>query len=323
MTKEQLADLTAKYLDGTATAEEKEVLEQWYYSFGGTELVVELPAGEDECALGSRMKERIDQLNAQRNRPGRVYMQMRRYRMIAVIFLVITAALLSVFFGSRQVYNAQHQPRFVVLKDGSKVWLNAATKLVYTDFPFIRERRLTLTGEAYFDVAGDPDKPFIIQSGNMITQVLGTAFNIRAYPDEPFAITVTKGKIKLEDRQRRTITFLTPNKQVRYENQLPPVLTVVKGDAAYAWTKGQLEFYDQSFGEIARTINRKYNVNVIFANQSLEECMITASFEKETPVLRVIDLLCKINNASYTFSADSSVITLEGKGCGGNIISIK
>jgi ferric-dicitrate binding protein FerR (iron transport regulator) len=323
MTKEQLADLTAKYLGGTATAEEKEVLEQWYYSFGGTELVVELPAGEDEYVLGSRMKERIDQLNAQSNRPKRLYMQIRRYRMIAVIFLVITAALLSVFFSSRQVYNAQQQPRFVVLKDGSKVWLNAATKLVYTDFPFIGERRLTLTGEAYFDVASDPDKPFIIRSGNMITQVLGTAFNIRAYPDEPFAITVTKGKIKLEDRQRKTITFLTPNKQVRYENRQPPVLTVVKGDAAYAWTKGQLEFYDQSFGEIARTINRKYNVNVIFANQSLEECMITASFEKETPVLRVIDLLCKINNASYTFSADSSVITLEGKGCGGNIISIK
>lgn len=323
MTKEQLADLTAKYLGGTATAAEKKMLEQWYYSFDGSELVVELPAGEDEYTLGGRMKKRIDQLNEQEDRPGGFYMQMKRFRMVAVIFLVITAALLSVFFSSRHVYNAQHQPRFVVLKDGSKVWLNAATKLVYTDFPFIGERRLTLRGEAYFDVAGNPDKPFIIQSGNMITQVLGTAFNIKAYPDEPFSITVTKGKIKLEDRQTKTITFLTPNKQVRYENQQPPVLTVVKGDAAYAWTKGQLEFYDQSFGEIARTISRKYNVNVIFANQSLEECMITASFEKETPVLRVIDLLCKINNASYTFSADSSVITLEGKGCGGNIISIK
>ncbi|PWV51890.1 FecR family protein [Chitinophaga sp. S165] len=323
MTKEQLADLTAKYLDGTATAEERKMLEQWYYSFDETELVVELPAGEDEYVLGSRLKARIDQLNEQDSRRGRIYIQIKRFRMVAVLFLVITAALLSVFFSSRQVYNAQHQPRFVVLRDGSKVWLNAATKLVYTDYPFIGERGLTLTGEAYFDVASDPDKPFIIRSGNMITQVLGTAFNIKAYPDEPFAITVTKGKIKLEDRQTKTITFLTPNKQVRYEKQQPSVVTVIKGEAAYAWTKGQLEFYDQSFGEIARTINRKYNVNVIFANQSLEECMITASFEKETPVLRVIDLLCRINNASYTFNADSSVITVEGKGCGGNIISIK
>lgn len=315
MTKEQLTDLTAKYLDGTATATERKLLEQWYYSFEGGELVVELPEGEEEAELESRMKARIDELNAQESRRKRIFMKIRPYRMVAAVFLVFAAALLSVFFSGRQVYNAQRQPRFVVLKDGSRVWLNSATRLVYTDFPFIGERRLNLTGEAYFDVASDPEKPFIIQSGNMVTQVLGTAFNIKAYPNEPFSITVTKGKIKLEDKKTRTVTFLTPNKQVKYADQRPPVLVAVKADMAYSWTKGQLEFYDQSFEEIARTINRKYNVNIVFANKSLEQCMITATFEKESSVSRVIELLCKINNASYAFSADSSTITLDGKGC--------
>lgn len=315
MTKEQLTDLTAKYLDGSATAAERKILEQWYYSFEGGEMVVELPEGEDEEALESRMKAKIDELNARAGRRKRILMQVRPFRMVAAVFLVLTAALLSVFFSGRQVYNAQRQPRFVVLKDGSRVWLNSATRLVYTDFPFMGERRLSLTGEAYFDVASDPDKPFIIQSGNMVTQVLGTAFNIKAYPGEPFAVTVTKGKIKLEDKTTKIVTFLTPNKQVKYANQQSPVLVAVKADMAYSWTKGQLAFYDQSFEEIARTINRKYNVNIVFANKSLEQCMITATFEKESPVSRVIDLLCKINNATYTFSADSSTITLEGKGC--------
>jgi len=315
MTKEQLTDLTARYLDGTATATERKLLEQWYYSFEGRELVVELPEGEEEDELAGRMKAKIDELKAAESRRKRIFMQVRPYRAAAAIFLVVTAALLSVFFSSRQVYNAQQQPRFVVLKDGSKVWLNSATKLVYTDFPFMGERRLSLTGEAYFDVARDPDKPFIIQSGNMETQVLGTAFNIKAYPGEPFAITVTNGKIKLEDKKTKTVTFLTPNKQVKYANQQPPVLVAVKADMAYAWTKGQLEFYDQSFAEIARTINRKYNVNIVFANKSLEQCMITATFEKESSVSRVMELLCKINNATYTFSADSSTITLDGRGC--------
>lgn len=315
MTKEQLADLTAKYLDGSATAAERKILEQWYYSFEGGEMVVELPEGEDEAALESRMKAKIDELNARADSRKRILMRVRPFRMAAAVFLVLTAALLSVFFSGRQVYNAQRQPRFVVLKDGSRVWLNSATRLVYTDFPFVGERRLSLTGEAYFDVASDPDKPFIIQSGNMVTQVLGTAFNIKAYPGEPFAVTVTKGKIKLEDKKTKIVTFLTPNKQVKYANRQPPVLVAVKADMAYSWTKGQLAFYDQSFGEIARTINRKYNVNIVFANKSLEQCMITATFEKESPVSRVIDLLCKINNATYTFSADSSTITLEGKGC--------
>ena len=262
-----------------------------------------------------RMKARIDAQNAHESRRKRLFMQIKPYRMAAAVFLVLTAALLSVFFSGRQVYNAQQQPRFVVLNDGSRVWLNSATKLVYTDFPFMGERRLSLTGEAYFDVASDPEKPFIIQSGSMVTQVLGTAFNIKAYPDEPFSVTVTKGKIKLEDKKTKIVTFLTPNKQVKYANQHAPVMVAVKADMAYSWTKGQLEFYDQSFEEIARTINRKYNVNIVFANKSLEQCMITATFEKESPVSRVIDLLCKINNATYTFSADSSTITLEGKGC--------
>jgi len=315
MTKAQLTDLTAKYLDGTATAAERKILEQWYYSFEGGELAVELPEGEDEEALESRMKAKIDELNARAGSRKRILMQVRPFRMVAAVFLVLTAALLSVFFSGRQVYNAQRQPRFVVLKDGSRVWLNSATRLVYTDFPFMGERRLSLTGEAYFDVASDPDKPFIIQSGNMVTQVLGTAFNIKAYPGEPFAVTVTKGKIKLEDKKTKIVTFLTPNKQVKYANRQSPVLVAVKADMAYSWTKGQLAFYDQSFEEIARTINRKYNVNIVFANKSLEQCMITATFEKESPVSRVIDLLCKINNATYTFSADSSTITLEGKGC--------
>ncbi|UPK67652.1 FecR family protein [Chitinophaga filiformis] len=315
MTKAQLTDLTTKYLDGTATAAERKILEQWYYSFEGGELAVELPEGEDEEALESRMKAKIDELNARAGSRKRILMQVRPFRIVAAVFLVLTAALLSVFFSGRQVYNAQRQPRFVVLKDGSRVWLNSATRLVYTDFPFMGERRLSLTGEAYFDVASDPDKPFIIQSGNMVTQVLGTAFNIKAYPGEPFAVTVTKGKIKLEDKKTKIVTFLTPNKQVKYANRQSPVLVAVKADMAYSWTKGQLAFYDQSFEEIARTINRKYNVNIVFANKSLEQCMITATFEKESPVSRVIDLLCKINNATYTFSADSSTITLEGKGC--------
>jgi ferric-dicitrate binding protein FerR (iron transport regulator) len=313
MTKEQLTVLTAKCLEGKATAEEKAILEQWYYSFDERELTVELPMG-DEYELEDRMKARIDEMTARRS--VRPFLKViRRLRPAAVIFLVLTAGLLAVFFNSRQVYSAQQHPRFVTLEDGTEVWLNTATKLVYTDLPFLRERRLTLTGEAYFDVAREADKPFIIRSGNMTTQVLGTSFNIKCYPDEPFNVTVISGKIRLEDRKTKVVTVLTSNKQLKYSRHRPPVLAVVKPETAHAWTRGQLEFYDQSFGEIARTINRKYKVKVIFSNPALEQCMITASFEKESAVGRVVDLLCKINNATYTFSADSSAVTLDGKGC--------
>ncbi|QHS59415.1 FecR family protein [Chitinophaga agri] len=314
MTKEQLTDLTAKYLNGTATADEKALLESWYYSFEQEELTITV-AEEKDMALEARMKSRIDQRIAQQQSRPSLLKHLSRWKVAATGILLVTGALLTVFFSNRHVYRAQQRPQFVTLKDGSKVWLNAATKLVYTDLPFFGQRRLDLTGEAYFDVASDPEKPFVIQSGNMTTQVLGTAFNIKAYPDEPFYITVTSGKVKLEDRQTKNVTVLTSNKQLKYTDRQSPVLKEVQSGTAHAWTSGQLEFYDQSFREIARTINRKYNVRVVFASNALEQCMITASFEKESAVSRVIDLLCKINNATYTFSADSSVVTLEGEGC--------
>ena len=315
MTKEQLTDLTAKYLNGTATPEEHTLLEKWYYSFDQPELSIAL-TGDDEAALESRMKKRIDQRVKSLQPSRRSFMKRLSVRQMAAgALLLLTGGLLTLFFSSRHVYQASQHPQQIVLKDGSKVWLNTDTRLVYTDFPFFSERRLDLTGEAYFDVASDPEKPFIIQSANMTTLVLGTAFNIKAYPDEPFYITVTSGKVRLEDRKTKTITVLTSNKQLKYASQHPPVLKEVASATAHAWTSGQMEFYDQSFGEIARAINRKYNVKVVFANSTLEQCMITASFEKESAVSRVIDLLCKINNATYTFSADSSIVTLEGKGC--------
>ncbi|TWV98874.1 FecR family protein [Chitinophaga pinensis] len=313
MTKEQLTDLTAKYLKGTATPEEHALLEKWYYSFNQQELSIALP-GEEEAALEARMKRQIDQRIKAVSRRS-LMKRLSVWQIAAGALLLLTGGLLILFSSNRQVYRASQHPQQIVLKDGSKVWLNAETRLVYTDLPFFSERKLDLTGEAYFDVASDPEKPFIIQSGDMTTQVLGTAFNIKAYPDEPFYITVTSGKVRLEDKQTKTVTVLTSNKQLKYASQHPPVLKEVASATAHAWTSGQLEFYDQSFGEIARAINRKYNVKVVFANNTLEQCMITASFEKESAVSRVIDLLCKINNATYTFSADSSIVTLEGKGC--------
>lgn len=314
MTKEQLTDLTAKYLNNTATAAERAALEEWYYSFNEEMLTVAVPACDDE-ALCARLKERIDSRTGgmlqRRPRSGRIAL----LKMAAAVLLIIATGLLAIYFGNRDVYEAGQYPRLIVLEDGSKVWLNAATRLVYTDLPFLHERGLTLSGEAYFDVATNADKPFVIRSGDMMTRVLGTAFNIKAYPDEPFYITVTDGKIRLEDRKTKTVTVLTSNKQLKYTNRQAPVLATVAAQTAYAWTSGQLEFKDASFGEIARTIYRKYHVKIVFANRALEQCMITASFEKETAASRVIALLCRINNASYTFSADSTVVTLDGKGC--------
>lgn len=310
MTRDELSALTTKYLNGTATAEERSVLEGWYHSFEGRELVAELPEGEDEEMLENRLKERIDQ-----HRSKGLLIRMKRFQVAAVICVLAAAGALAIFLNSRRVYTTGDQPRFVVLPDGSKVWLNTATRLVYTDYPMLDERHLSLRGEAYFDVARDPEQPFIIRAGSMITQVLGTAFNIKAYPDEPFYVTVTSGKVRLEDKKTRTITFLTPDRQLKYNNQNRPVIAQVKASAAYAWTNGQLEFNDQSFAQIARTIKRKYNVALVFANEPLQHCMFTASFEKETSVSRVLELLCRINNASYTFNADSSVVTVSGKGC--------
>lgn len=322
MTQEELSRLMEKYFAGNATEAEKKLLDDWYNTFDEKDLTVRVQkdAPYTEEMLEEKMKQRLQRSlrsNDKQNNRGNSF---RLYAAAAAVLFAIASIFLYKTLSGRGDYiltTKKTERRFIQLPDGTKVWLNADSKLSYANSFNVNDRNVTLTGEAFFDVAHDTSKPFIIHSGSLTTRVLGTAFNIHAYPGEASSVTVIRGRVEVKDAKEH-VTILTPNKQMKYvtgNTTQPTVLKDVKAEQYLSWTKGQLEFTDERFTEIAATLERQFNVTIDFKSNALQRCTFTASFEKDASLWRVLNLLSQINQTTFSVSSDSTHIMIDGNGC--------
>ena len=151
----------------------------------------------------------------------------------------------------------------VVLPDGTKVWLNAASSLSYPTAFSGKERTVEVTGEAYFEVARDEQKPFRVKINQQnYIDVLGTHFNVNAYPDEDaIRSTLLEGRIKYTAKQS---VELHPGQQVSSEDGAIKVLNTVDTSAVMAWRNGLFNFEGQHLKEVMRQLSRWYNIDVIY-----------------------------------------------------------
>jgi transmembrane sensor len=205
--------------------------------------------------------------------------------------------------------------RNIVLPDGSTVVLHAGSTLDYpAAFP-AGSREVSLKGEAYFDVRHDDKKPFIIHTGKVSTTVLGTAFNISSDSNK-VTISVTGGKVRVENG-KKVLAELTPNQQIVY--RVPEEATekrMVNAEQLVTnWTKQDMVFDGDSFGEIAEVVGRRYGISIRFKNPELAKCLIVASFSGTETLENVLEMLCTIRNASYVRKQEGNEIEIDGKGC--------
>lgn len=149
----------------------------------------------------------------------------------------------------------------VVLPDGTRVWLNAATTLKFPlTFAGLPQRKVQLTGEAYFEVSKDKHKPFIVHSDQQDVEVLGTHFNVNTYADEPFVkTTLLEGSVKVNSG-----SILKPGEQSALDKTGHVKIAKVDLDEAIAWKKGYFEFNDENVYQIMRKVARWYNVDVVY-----------------------------------------------------------
>ncbi|ANH80586.1 hypothetical protein A8C56_05940 [Niabella ginsenosidivorans] len=156
---------------------------------------------------------------------------------------------------------ARAQQYQLVLPDGSKIWLNAATSVRFpVSFSGLKERRVELDGEAYFEVAKDASKPFIVHSRQQDIKVLGTHFNVNSYADESEArTTLLEGSVNINGK-----LTLRPGEQAKLDREGKIEIAKVKTTASIAWQKGYFEFNDENVYEIMRKISRWYDVEVIY-----------------------------------------------------------
>jgi transmembrane sensor len=167
------------------------------------------------------------------------------------------------------------------LPDGTKGMLNSGSKLSYS-LPFSNNRRIILEGEAWFEVTHDEEHPFTINSGSSSVVVLGTSFNISAYPTENYVeIVLSEGKVEFSDSSLSRKVVIKPLQRLVYKDGNIEG-TIVDPEKYNSWTKGKLVFRGDPMAEIARRIERWYNVKVVLADKELENYSFRATFEDDS-----------------------------------------
>lgn len=183
----------------------------------------------------------------------------------------------------------------VNLPDGTRVWLNAASSLKFPlSFAGLKERKVELKGEAYFEVEKDASKPFVVQSDQQIVQVLGTHFNINSYGDEPDTkTTLLEGAVKVTavNGTKAEQAFLKPGQQAQI-NSASTHVNVVRVDpmVEIAWKNGQFFFENESIENIMKQISRWYDVEVIYEDEMAGKT-VWGSVTRYTNVSKVLSIL--------------------------------
>jgi transmembrane sensor len=198
----------------------------------------------------------------------------------------------------------------VSLPDGSKVILNSHSRLSYKDGFNGKNREVYLTGEGFFDVKHNPDKPFIVHTGNLKTVVLGTAFNVKALAnDGAITVTVTRGKVAVQ-KGERLLGLLQPNEQIVYRVNLEKAdRKTINADTVIAWQEKDLFFQNITMEEAVSMISEKFNVNIQFQSDLGKKCRFTATFVNKQSLSEVLDAITTFNNATYTQSTDRIIIS--------------
>jgi transmembrane sensor len=219
----------------------------------------------------------------------------------------------------RQAYPV-NQPvsytRHIILPDGSIVVLHANSTIDYSTSFNSGERKLTLSGEAYFDIAHDTTRPFTIYTGTIKTTVLGTAFNIRAYPGtNEVTVAVTRGKVKVEN-EKNVLALLEQDQQVtcNIQQSIAKQQKVNAAELVTDWTKQDMIFEEVSFEEITKIVSKRYGVTIEFKNPALKPCRIKASFGGTENLEKVLEVLTTTRGATYMRNSDNIYI-IDGAGC--------
>ncbi|WP_293651174.1 FecR domain-containing protein [uncultured Parabacteroides sp.] len=206
----------------------------------------------------------------------------------------------------------------VVLPDHSVVWVNAGSSLKYNMDFTKQNREVLLTGEAYFEVAKDSLRPFVVKLGKLDIRVLGTSFNVKAYDnEETIDVALVCGKVNVhladDDKEEKDKDIvLVPNRMISYNKETSQVkMSKVDGASIYAWTNGRIEFDEQPFDRIARDLERKFNVQIRINSKSLHKEIFSGSFSTDQTldyILREVDVEKK-----YTWKQVGNEFIIEDK----------
>lgn len=341
---DKIPELIRKHLSGEATREELQFLLKWLKAdaghvvfFNQTCLAWEnsadfsLKGYETELAL-SRLNKRILQYQ---NKPAKSIPVIRFGRVAAVMLMLVASSFFLYFFLVNnkkdnemvQMFEAiapPSQKSQIILSDGTKVWLNSGTVLKYSPDYGKQTRDVFLQGEAYFEVAKNPHKPFQVHASKLVIKALGTSFNVKCYDNEKtIETTLVEGSVKIFKNasaisRKYTPIILKPNEKAVFvkENEHMEVAILEKEkfvassrtmsipdlpsiEAVISWKNEELIFENETFEEMAMKLERWYNVKFILSDQTMKTERYSGAFTNDESLDKVLEIISKATPIRY------------------------
>jgi ferric-dicitrate binding protein FerR (iron transport regulator) len=336
MSKNEFIKLYEKFKSGNCSAEEKEFLENFKddYKLEDYEWTPEMG---NKIQIHEVLYARLKQETEPTRENVRKLNPIIRWLSIAAVLAIVSTSIVLFYHHSIQVSNdalplvkfetRKGQKKQITLSDGTTVWLNSLSSLTLKNGFNDETREVNLIGEAYFDVTHNADKPFKVHTADFNINVLGTAFNVKAYPDDKTSeTTLIRGRIRMQSiADKRNIITVKPSQKVVFvkndklksdhnETGIQDIIikkyqevrdtTVVET----AWTKNTLEIYDQKFIDIKSDLERWFDVQIIFKSEEVKNYKFTATFANDN-INDVLIALKKTGNFNYEIKEKTITIS--------------
>lgn len=328
ITSEEQWGLVAKYLGGEATDMEKTVVENW---------IEESDENRDEFNRCLDLYKKTDAyFLAKKFDPDKAFEAVGRktgiigkveqgrgkiilpkffkYAAAAMIFLAIGIAswyFISVKGQENMLVQATHsqEQKTVTLPDGTNITLNGNTRIVFPEDFTGDSRNVEIEGEAFFDVEPNPAKPFIIKAGDTQIRVLGTSFNVLAYPDaETVEVVVETGKVQVTGKtgsdQISNEVFLEPGEKATVTKKIKSVVKKVNDDPNYnSWKTGNFVFEKSTLSYVIETLEKSFQVEINVSDPEIENLKYSVKFENK-PIEYIMDVIRLTFNLELTIEGN-------------------
>lgn len=301
-------ELLHKFFAGTATLEEKEAIMHWMESDPGNKQFLLKERKLYNAVLLHGEDKQVQQ------QAGRQQYFLRRgiARFLRVAAMIVVAFGLGYFWQSEKTEGPIAMQTIsvpagqcvnVTLPDGSNIWLNAQTTIQYPVSFNKENRQVKLDGEAYFNVAKDSKRPFIVNTKECSVEVLGTKFNIDAYSSrDKFETVLMEGSVKVSmlDDPTQAVSLKPNNKVYRSNGKL--LTQKVSNYERYRWKEGLICFVDEPFKVVMEDFEKFYGLTIVVNNQKVTQYLYTGKFKQTDGVDYALSLLQK--NIHFTYQRD-------------------
>lgn len=335
MTKEELEALIGRYLSGDASEAEERIIDDFFAAQEKNESAEDNTVSEAMWAHIERGIHHPAFIEYSPAHEAKVRLSNRRMWMKTSAAVALLLAIVYVIFQGPFTAESNHrtwitldtpygQKSIVTLPDGTRIFLNGGSSISYPEVFAPEKREVNLSGEAFFEVAPNPQQPFIVAAGGVITEVLGTSFNVQAFPDKRVSVTVASGKVRVAvgspsaqaegDSVSASRVILAPNDQAIYSpGQGGFTVTEVNIERYLAWKDNTLLFEDMSIEEVAGMLERWYNVTIVFDNDIIKTCRVNGKY-KDQSLESVLQSIQYMYDVDFAFTLPNKV-RLNGKGC--------